>query len=386
MLGSPVSFKKFASTTVAAACSCATDANARVQFQALQLLGCLCNKHKLYKLQEAFPREILTSICSLMCSPCMRISNHACNALISFCRADGSENCVESDLLLPYLEGILRALGDGPLSSASKVGSVEGAEALMIAGINALACVADVVGREFQPHYASFMPGLLSCVKLGLDEHARPVNPREDSVMAILRGTAIEAASIMGEAVGGNESQDFLRDATSLMHFVLAYLALANQVAMADAASSAPGASPAGRIKMCLPIPMDKVQASCARISGMMGSDFAQFMPSVLPHLLRQVKAKNDMSVTEGDEAGLEATNKGEVERDLDMGTESMTMNIPGVGIKKLTLNTTVIQEKSQAARALYEHGEFLLGALCKSCIAANAADAACPAVCDASI
>ena len=50
----------------------------------------------------------------------------------------------------------------------------------------------------------------------------------------------------------------------------------------------------------------------------------------------------------------------GDVTSDFESGTQSMTMKIPGVGVKTVTLNTDVIQEKSQASRALYEHAAAL--------------------------
>lgn len=356
---SPVAFSQFSSTAVAAATASSKDANVRVQFQALQLLGSLCNKHSTYKLQQGFTGEMISIICGLMGSSCIKVSNHACNALISFLRGDGStnENCVEGDLIVPYLNSLLEGLGKGPLAYAGVIN--QDVVVVVVSGINALACVADVVGKSFEPYYANFMPGLLAFMKIGLSAQGMPINAGEDSSMAILRGSAIEATSILGQAVGGKESPAFLQDATQIMQFVLTYLSCANQIATLQAAADAK----LSEANVSLPLPMDKVQASCARISGMMQEDFAQFMPAILPHLLRQAKAKNDMSISEGDEAGLDATNKGEVERDAEMGTESMTVKIPGMGIKKITVNTTVVQEKSQAARAIYEHA-YALGGL----------------------
>ena len=43
-----------------------------------------------------------------------------------------------------------------------------------------------------------------------------------------------------------------------------------------------------------------------------------------------------------------------------DDGTESMTVVIPGRGLTKVTINTTKIQEKAQAIRAVYEHAAAL--------------------------
>jgi len=57
----------------------------------------------------------------------------------------------------------------------------------------------------------------------------------------------------------------------------------------------------------------------------------------------------------EGDEAGLNWKANEE-----DQGTESMTVAVPGRGFTKVTINTTKIQEKAQAARALYEHAKAM--------------------------
>lgn len=57
----------------------------------------------------------------------------------------------------------------------------------------------------------------------------------------------------------------------------------------------------------------------------------------------------------EGDEAGLVATRDGAFEHDAKTGTESVTVSVPGMGLKKLTMNTSQMQEKSQAAGAVYE-------------------------------
>jgi hypothetical protein len=56
----------------------------------------------------------------------------------------------------------------------------------------------------------------------------------------------------------------------------------------------------------------------------------------------------------EGDEAGLDAS------IDDEQGTESRTIALPGRGFTKVTINTTKIQEKAQAIRALYEHAKSM--------------------------
>lgn len=44
----------------------------------------------------------------------------------------------------------------------------------------------------------------------------------------------------------------------------------------------------------------------------------------------------------------------------VDDGEEGYSVSIPGVGMKKVKINTTQLEEKSLAARALYEHAKAL--------------------------
>ena len=45
-------------------------------------------------------------------------------------------------------------------------------------------------------------------------------------------------------------------------------------------------------------IPQDQLLAASARISSVMGSSYAPFLPSVLPHLLKVVLEEADVSIT----------------------------------------------------------------------------------------
>jgi hypothetical protein len=56
----------------------------------------------------------------------------------------------------------------------------------------------------------------------------------------------------------------------------------------------------------------------------------------------------------------LEATKLEELEMDEDAGTESMTVAVPGRGLTKVTINTTKIQEKAQAARGVSSDSSIL--------------------------
>ena len=49
-----------------------------------------------------------------------------------------------------------------------------------------------------------------------------------------------------------------------------------------------------------------------------------------------------------------------EHDRGLDEENEGYSISIPGVGTKKVKINTTQLEEKALAARALYEHARGL--------------------------
>lgn len=121
---------------------------------------------------------------------------------------------------------------------------------------------------------------------------------------------------------------------------------------------------------------------------------YSPYVVDVLPHLLQRATDRSDVEISvswpcgscelelvhiltpfdqqEGDEAGLQATKTNELEMDEDAGTESMTVAVPGRGLTKVTINTSKIQDKTVAARAIYEHAAALgaeFGPYAKSCL-----------------
>ena len=365
----PVTFAQHVPVAVEAALGLAsTSLSVRVQLQALQLLGALCHADNAAQdgtqaaqqpahaapinVRGPYGGRILQVASGLVSSPCGKVSSHACLALVSYCRGgSGRDNCgapVPRELLVPYLNDVLLALASGPLaidvSDPAKVDA--GGVAVLVRAINAVACLSDAAGEEFAPFYGSVMPGLLGCAQFGLQIDAaggvRAASSTGGSSaahdLATLRGSATEAATIVGEAVE-NEGL-FAPDAEKIAGIVLPVLN---------------GAEGGAAI-----IPTDQLLAASARIASVMGERYAHFMPSVLPHLLHRVREKPDVSFVDGDDSGLEATKRDGAEIDEERGTESITVALPGVGLKKLILNTTQMQEKAQACRAIYAHAQAL--------------------------
>jgi hypothetical protein len=359
LAAAPVTFAPHAPAAVDAALRSFGDPSPRVQYQALQLLGSICcadspggadaahgggggRRHRLL-VREKYGGAILEAVSRCVGSQCTKIAAHACGTIVSYCRGgNGSEDCmvpIERGLIAPYVGNLLDALRSGPLAvDLSDPNSVDGGGlTVLIRAIGAVACLADAVGEDFLPHYA-IMGGLKACALFGLYGSGGiiklKVNVKNTHEMAILRGSAIEAASIVGQAVSGPDGENvstYVADASEIMTIAITMLNGGD----ADI------------------IPIDQLLAACARIAAVMGPQYVPFMPSILPHILRKATEKLEVSITDdGDEN--DADDQGED------GTEGYTISIPGMGAKRVKINTTQLEEKAQMARALYEHARAL--------------------------
>eukprot|EP00339_Tiarina_fusa_P012853 CAMPEP_0117080916 /NCGR_PEP_ID=MMETSP0472-20121206/57068_1 /TAXON_ID=693140 ORGANISM="Tiarina fusus, Strain LIS" /NCGR_SAMPLE_ID=MMETSP0472 /ASSEMBLY_ACC=CAM_ASM_000603 /LENGTH=734 /DNA_ID=CAMNT_0004808707 /DNA_START=36 /DNA_END=2237 /DNA_ORIENTATION=- len=196
--------------------------------------------------------------------------------------------------ILPFLSDLLTALVRGPLSlTDNDTGSIT----TRVRAMGATACLAEAVGEAFAPMYPQIMPGLLATAQQPAVE---------------LAGAAVEAAL---RAVGRDV---FYADAVQLLSWIVPTLASDN--------------------------PIDALLLACARIASVLEEEFGPYTNAVLPVLLRQAEQPPDVSVMEGEEG-----------QERDDADDSMTVAVPGRGIVKVSINTTKIQEKAQAARAVYE-------------------------------
>ena len=311
-------------STTATATATTTTINVRVHYQAVQLLGALCQT-KGYNgaVQQAYAKPILERLSRAVANPCSQVSSMASLALVSYCRgggdADADTDGGQSESVTPYLKDVLEALVvAGPLSwDRTDVGAIT----CQVRAMGAIACLAQATEESFQPFYTNVMPGLLGLAQ------------RQNVDLA---GAAVQAATIVGQAVG---SDLFEQDAHHLMQWILPVL---QQSSNENNSSSQQ--------------PMEQLLSACARIASVLGEAFVPYVNIVLPHLLQRASEPPDVSVIEGTEAGLDQ----EVELDSELGTESMTVALPGRGLTKVTINTTKIQEKSMATRAVYEHAAAL--------------------------
>jgi hypothetical protein len=248
----------------------ANSSNARVQFQAIFLLGVLCESgaHK-DEIREQYGARLLQTLAQAAQSSCTKIAAMACFSMVSYCRGDPSDK-TEMDgerFVVPYLSNVLQALVAGPLSLEL---SHAGAVVVKVRAVGAVACLAQASGPDFVAYYADIMPGLLACAQL---------SSGGSYDVTRLKGAAIEAATIVGQAIGEDHRDVFVGDAEQIMRWAVPVL---SHSSAADAAG----------------MPLDQLLSACARIASVMGEDYAPFLDAVLPHLLRRATDEADVSIT----------------------------------------------------------------------------------------
>jgi hypothetical protein len=228
LAAAPVTFAPHVPAAVEAALRSIGDSSPRVQYQALQFLGSLCcadslsadaavdnrggRRHRI-PVRENYGEMILEAVSLCITSRCTKVAAQACGTIVSYCRGgNGSEDCmvpISKGLIAPYVGILLDALRSGPLSvDLTYPDSVDGGRlTVLVRAIGAVACLADSVGEDFLPHYA-IMGGLKACALFGLSGSGGMIKlaanvKKNTHEMAILRGSAIEAASIVGQAISG---------------------------------------------------------------------------------------------------------------------------------------------------------------------------------------
>lgn len=224
--------------------------NVRVQWQALCVLGALCETSAA-KIRQSNAQSVLERLALGLASPSTKVSSLASVCLVSYCRGAEDDFDVESQLL-PYLSDLLTALVRGPLSLE---GTDTGSVSTRVRAMGATACLAEATEENFVPYYSTIMPGLLASAQL----------PAVELVEA-----AVEAASIVGCSVG---KEMFGQDARQLLSWIVPVLNNDN----------APG--------------LEQLLLACARIASVLEDEFAPYANTVMPLLLARAQEAPDVSV-----------------------------------------------------------------------------------------
>lgn len=293
--------------------------NPRVQYQALHLLGALCETHS--SVRELYGQLILERMAKALASPISKVSSTACLGIISYCRGgggggDGSNDLDVAQCLVPFLPDLVLALIQGPLSLG---GFDTGKTTVRVRAMGAVACLAEASGEAFIPFYANVMPGLLGSIQL----------PQQDVAAA-----ALVSLTIVGQAVGKDVYQG---DAEHVLSCIVPLLGSGH---VSSTSSS---------------WPVEELLVACARIAAVLEEDFEPYVDAVLPSLYGIAQEPAGVSFMEGTESGMQNDDS-----DLDGGTKSITVAVPGRGFTRVTINTTSIQEKASANRSLYELSKAL--------------------------
>ena len=161
----------------------------------------------------------------------------------------------------------MAALTQGPLSLQ---GTDPGSITVRVRAMGAAACLAEAMGEVFVQYYSGLMPGLLASAQLATIE---------------LAGAAVEAATIVGQAVG---KEIFQADAQQLLAWILPVLQQQQALQEGGADSS--------------PI-LEPLLLACARIASVLEEDFAPHAQTVLPILLHRVQQAPDLSIMVSNDA-----------------------------------------------------------------------------------
>lgn len=287
------------------------DTHARVRWAAVNTIGQLCTDFG-PELQEAYHAELLPALCRAMDDASFRVQGHAASAIINFCEH------AERETLEPYLEPLLTKL---LMLLQRNVRHVQEQ------AVTAVASIADVAEESFGPFYDTFVPGLIAIL-----------NSAQGKEMRMLRGKAMECVSLIGLAVGREKFEP---------HAVAVMDAMLQTQASGQMSSDDPQLS-------------FMLQAS-ARICKCLGEAFVPYLQHVIPPLLRSAQADPELAVTDADDDDLKAAGGGDGD-DGDGeatsvgadGRETVTVSIPGMGQKRISIHTSALEEKvrSGAARA----------------------------------
>ncbi|GKZ00705.1 hypothetical protein MPSEU_001022500 [Mayamaea pseudoterrestris] len=317
----------------------------RVQYVAIRLVGALCESRRCSRAAdfEGMASRILQTLAQAVQSTATKVATMACTAIVAYCRPTNAGLDLDAErLVLPFLSDVLNAIVAGPLSKNAVSAEVMDAK---VAALAAVACLAEAAEEAFIPIYAHIMPGLWSLINL-------PASGGSNSYeISRLKGAAVETATIIFQAIGEDNVHIFQQDAEAIMNLAASLLR-----------TSMEGDIVAG-------MPLDQLLSGCARIASVMKEKFAPFMGAVFsPLLLRATDTSGDVEISDGADTNTEAT-------DLyvdDDGKESITVTLPGRGLTNITINTSKIQEKAQAARAMYELASALgasFGPYAKACL-----------------
>jgi hypothetical protein len=208
---------------------------------------------------------------------------------------------LESEKLMPYMPKFLTAMV-ACLGMSAHTQIVENA----LAAVSSVAMVAE---KEFIPYYAHFMPGVKGLITTATAENQKGV-----------RGKAIECIGMMAQSVG---SEVFGPEVAPVMEALL---------------------------------PSDDTQhqhvvSTMARICRVIGRAFAPYLPRVIPPLIASARIEDACVILPEGEANPYQN------RD---GYKTASVDVRQNGMQQISINSTLLEEKSRAIRMLFEYANTM--------------------------
>ncbi|ORY50953.1 ARM repeat-containing protein [Rhizoclosmatium globosum] len=276
------------------------DPHPRVRFAACNCVGQMCTDFA-PTFQSDYNDIILSNLVPLMDdSANPRVQAHSAAALVNFME-DADKHKVA-----PALDEIVRRLVG--LLNVEKTYVQEQA-------ITSIATVADCAEKNFVNYYGAIMPVLINILQNATDKRFR-----------LLRGKALECASLIGLAVGKEVFSQHVHQ----------FLQILNVIQQEPKEDDDPVSS--------------YLLVAWARVCKVIGVDFVPYLAVVIPPLIASAAVKPDMAVLDSDESE-------------DKYPEEEGWEFISLGTQKFGIKTNVLEDKHTAvemictyARDLEEH------------------------------
>lgn len=305
--------------------------NPRVRYAALQSTGLLLNDLA-PTFQTKYHQDLMPALLKLMTMETeLKMQTQATAAMTSMIRglideesAEDSEiNVANKKLLVPYGDQVVQSIQ--VLFEKSIAAKYQPLQEEVLA---TLSCFASVLDTNFEAHYAKFMPGLkniLSTVKWETQQDQE------------LRASCIEVIGFILTSVK-NKPEICKQDAIEISQNIIETLVNGN---LSDSDPQ-----------------ITAITNTISQICVCLKDDFKQFLPVIVPALLKDAQRDIDFKVKTADDL--------DIEEDEDQkGIQKLNLKVKGLeGNQQVSMNTNALEVKINAVQILKNLARNLEGAI----------------------
>lgn len=263
------------------------DAHQRIRWAAINCVGQMCQDFG-PTLQRKYGKDITAAIVRGMGDACPRVAAHAASCIVNFVDTGGEDAAVTYGP--QFLEGLRALCGSQKLKVQEIV-------------TEALSNLVSAMGTAFTPYYDAFVPYLKSVISQAKEKDHR-----------LLRGRAMETLSIIGVSVG---KERFSGDALEVMREIMA-----TQTIDADDPQ------------------IMYVESALGTFATLMGSEFEQFLPTVIPSALQRAGQELEIRVADAN------------------GEEREGWEVVRLGESNIEIHTSQLDDKASALEALRTYAD----------------------------